>query len=125
MGANPVIPGTRRQLQTLDVPVDVGQFSNPKNPDAADKTSVPVSVAIEEVQADTDTLKAGTLILCADCDGERHEHSVTIGAEGEPLPPHYDAAQLQADIAAAADHAAKMAESKARRRALIAGLVTP
>lgn len=114
-----------RELKRITKAVHVGQFSNPKTPNPADRIQVDVDVSVNEVQQDTDSLKAGTLVVCADCNGEKHEHSVTIGAADTPLPPHYDAVQLDADLSAAADHAAKMAESKARRKALIAGLATP
>jgi hypothetical protein len=60
--------------------------------------------------------------VCARCGEHEHRHRVTIGAEGEPLPDNYDAAQLAKDLQKAREHAARMAESKDRKSKLIAHL---
>ena len=64
----------------------------------------------------------GGLLLRAVVDGETYEHGVTIGASDQPLPANYDQAAFDAEMDRASSFAAEMAESAARKKALIAGV---
>lgn len=63
-----------------------------------------------------------SLKVVATCNGETHEHVVTIGSADQPLPDSYDLVQAQKDLDDARDFAARMASSHARRKDLLAGL---
>lgn len=74
--------------------------------------------------ADVQTIQNddGSLSMAVTVDGETHEHRVTLGAVDHPLPTGYDQAAFDADMDRAREFAAEMAESAARKKALIAQL---
>ena len=74
--------------------------------------------------ADVQTIQNddGSLLIVATVAGETYSHGVTIGAVDQPLPAGYDQAGFDADVARARGFAAEMADSAARKKALIAGV---
>lgn len=81
------------------------------------KTAMGKDAAVQTVQNDD-----GSLSVIATVDGETREHRVTIGAVDQPLPAGYDQVAFDADVDRARAFAAEMADSAARKKALIAGV---
>ena len=81
------------------------------------KTKSGKDAAVQTIQNDD-----GSLTVAATVAGETCEHRVTIGAGDQPLPASYDQAAFDADVSKARGFVAEMAESAARKKALIAGV---
>jgi len=75
-----------------------------------------------DVTLDVSERADGSIKIRAECDGESHEHSWTIGPVDKPLPIEYDLAAAQADMEKMKAFAGEMAASKARAMGLKAGL---